>query len=73
MKVTILSAAAVAVATLVFSLLFPLQAQQPTKPASVTTPNGFIVEEVRVGSSCVVIASSTGPGARTMSAVPCSR
>ena len=49
-----------------------LWAQQNLKTTpSVLTPNGFLVEEVRVGGSCVTIVSSTGSGAHQIAAVPC--
>ena len=44
-------------------------AQQPARPLSVTTPQGFVVEEVRVGGSCVVIVSRTE--FQTLDTVPC--
>jgi hypothetical protein len=49
-----------------------LRAQQNlSKVPSVISPNGFLAEEVRVGSSCVVIVSTTGGGPRQIAAVPC--
>ncbi len=51
-----------------------LMAQQTVKAPSVISPHGFVVEEVRVGQSCVVIVSvprgvaPNGP----VAAVPCS-
>jgi hypothetical protein len=44
-------------------------AQQPVKAPSVITPHGFIVEEVRVGASCVVIVSRTE--FRVLDTIPC--
>ena len=44
-------------------------AQQPARPLSLTTPQGFVVEEVRVGGSCVVIVSRTE--FQTLDTVPC--
>jgi hypothetical protein len=38
-----------------------LTAQQSVKTPSVMTPHGFIVEEVRVGQSCVVLVFRGGP------------
>jgi hypothetical protein len=38
-----------------------LTAQQSVKAPSVMTPHGFIVEEVRVGQSCVVLVFRGGP------------
>ena len=50
-----------------------LVAQQGVKAPSVITPHGFIVEEVRVGQSCVVIVFRGGSAGPTdsMSAIPC--
>jgi hypothetical protein len=50
-----------------------LMAQQAVKVPSVITPHGFIVEEVRVGQSCVVIVSRGGPPSEHVAAVPCTR
>jgi len=44
-------------------------AQQPARAPSVITPHGFIVEEVRVGGSCVVIVSRTE--FQMLDTVPC--
>jgi hypothetical protein len=46
------------------------QQKLPQTP-SVLTPQGFLVEEVRVGGSCVVIVSTTGSGPRQIAALPC--
>ena len=43
-------------------------AQQPTVKS---IGNGFQIEEVRVGDSCVVVVSSGGPGQPVVSATPC--
>jgi hypothetical protein len=48
-------------------------AQQPVKTPSVISQHGFIVEEVRVGESCVVIVSRGGAPSNLVSAVPCTR
>ena len=50
-----------------------LTAQQPVKAPSVITQHGFIVEEVRVGQSCVVIVSRGGTPSDNIEAVPCTR
>ena len=48
-----------------------LRAQQTTpKFPSVLTRQGFSVEEVRVGASCVVVVSRGGPN-DNVAAVPC--
>ena len=44
-------------------------AQQSVKAPSVISPHGFIVEEVRVGGSCVVIVSRTE--FRVLDTIPC--
>ena len=49
-----------------------LMAQQTVKAPSVMSPHGFIVEEVRVGQSCVVIVFRGGPPSDRVEAVPCS-
>ena len=49
-----------------------LIAQQTVKAPSVMTPNGFIVEEVRVGQSCVLIVFRGGPPTDRVAATPCS-
>jgi uncharacterized membrane protein (DUF441 family) len=43
--------------------------QNHATPAMVVPPHGFVAEEVRVGGSCVVIVSTTGP--RQIAVVPC--
>ena len=54
------------------SFVVSASAQQQVKAPSVITPHGFIVEEVRVGQSCVVVVSHTGKGTdRGFTAVPC--
>jgi hypothetical protein len=50
-----------------------LAAQQSVKAPSVITQNGFVVEEVRVGQSCVVIVFRGGPPTDQVSATPCTR
>jgi hypothetical protein len=42
-------------------------------PASVTTKNGILVQEVKVGGSCVVLATYSGPDrpANEVAMVPC--
>jgi hypothetical protein len=46
------------------------QQNVPNTP-SVLTPQGSLVEEVRVGGSCVVIVSTTGSSPRQIAALPC--
>ena len=41
------------------------------KTPSVVTPNGFLLEEVRVGGSCAVVVATTGSGTRQIAALPC--
>ena len=41
------------------------------KTPSVVSPNGFLLEEVRVGGSCAVVVSTTGSGTRQIAALPC--
>ena len=48
-----------------------LAQQNPANTPSVLTPQGFLVEEVRVGGSCAVIVSTTGSGPRQIAALPC--
>lgn len=48
-------------------------AQQTTKAPSVISPHGYIVEEVRVGQSCVVLVFRGGPPTDNIAAVPCTR
>ena len=48
-----------------------LTAQQSVKAPSVMTPHGFIVEEVRVGQSCVVLVFRGGPPTDQVAATPC--
>jgi predicted S18 family serine protease len=43
-----------------------------TTAASVRTGTGLVVQEVRVGASCVVVVTTDGPGAKYVAAVPCS-
>jgi hypothetical protein len=73
MKLRILSALGIGVLVGVFGTAgVRVWAQQNlSKVPSVISPNGFLVEEVRVGGSCVVIVSSTGGGVRQITAVPC--
>jgi hypothetical protein len=63
------------VAMVVLTLAGLLMAFQPAvaqQPTSLTTKSGLVVEEVRVGSSCVVVVlRGAGPGVSTMVAVPC--
>jgi hypothetical protein len=49
-----------------------LAQQKVAKTPSVISPNGFLVEEVRVGGSCAVVVSTTGSGPRQIAALPCS-
>jgi hypothetical protein len=49
-----------------------LAQQNLEKTPSVISPNGFLVEEVRVGGSCAVVVSTTGSGPRQIAALPCS-
>ena len=66
------TASAVVVALLIIigaALATPsVGAQQPTVK---TTDNGFHVEEVRVGDSCVVVVSSSGRDQPVVTATPC--
>jgi hypothetical protein len=49
-----------------------LNAQQTSSRAPhVLSPHGFIVEEVRVGQSCVVIVSRGGPPSEHLAAISC--
>jgi len=48
-------------------------AQQTVKTPSVISQHGFIVEEVRVGQSCVVIVMRGGAPSDNVAAVPCTR
>jgi hypothetical protein len=63
-----------AVATLSVSasmwLAHPVAAQTPK---AMTTKNGFLVQEVRVGGSCVVLATYSGPDrpSNEVAMVPC--
>jgi hypothetical protein len=51
-----------------------LWAQQSLRTTpSVITPNGYLVEEVRVGQSCVVIVAKSGPPTDQVAAITCSR
>lgn len=50
-----------------------LAAQQSVKAPSVITQNGYVVEEVRVGQSCVVIVFRGGPPTDRIAATPCTR
>ena len=50
-----------------------LAAQQSVKAPAVITQSGFVVEEVRVGQSCVVIVFRGGPPTNQVSATPCNR
>ena len=45
--------------------------QNLAKTPSVISPQGFLVEEVRVGGSCAVIVATTGSGPRQIAALPC--
>jgi len=47
--------------------------QNLSKVPSVLSPQGTMVEELRVGGSCVVVVSTTGNGPRQIAAVPCGR
>ena len=49
-----------------------LIAQQTIKAPSVMSPHGYVVEEVRVGQSCVVLVFRGGPPSDRVVAVPCS-
>jgi hypothetical protein len=73
MKLRILIAIAVGVLVGVLGTLgSTLLAQQTvSKVPSVMTPHGFIVEEVQVGGSCVVIVSRTP--AEHIAATPCGK
>ena len=48
-----------------------LAQQNLSKTPSVISPQGNLVEEVRVGGSCVVVVSTTGSGPRQIAAVAC--
>jgi hypothetical protein len=56
-----------------WNLRLPAYAQsgQPTWPKT-RTSSGILVEEVKVGESCVVVVSLEGGGG-AISAIPCSR
>ena len=72
MRMRILLAGAVGVivgAGAVGTLGSTVTAQRGLRVPAVTTPNGFIVEEVRVGDSCVVVVTRGAAG--TVAAVPC--
>jgi hypothetical protein len=52
----------------------PLVYAQAASPfQKVRTSSGILVEEVKVGGSCVVVVSLEAAGARAVDAVPCSR
>jgi hypothetical protein len=73
MRLRILSALGIGVLLGVFGTAgVRVWAQQnlPQTP-SVLTPQGFLVEEVRVGGSCAVIVSTTGNGPLQIAALPC--
>jgi hypothetical protein len=48
-----------------------LMAQQAVRAPSVISPHGYIVEEVRVGQSCVVLVFRGGSPTEHVVAVPC--
>jgi hypothetical protein len=77
MRMRILIAGAIGVLVGILGTLGSTLAAQQTlsKTPSVITPHGFIVEEVRVGQSCVVVVfrgGTTGP-ADHIAATPCTR
>ena len=45
--------------------------QTMSRTPSVITPHGFLVEEVRVGGSCVVIVTRGGPPSEHVAATRC--
>jgi hypothetical protein len=47
------------------------QQQALSRLPSVITSNGFIVEEVRVGNSCVVVVARGGSPSGSLAALPC--
>jgi hypothetical protein len=73
MRVRILLAGAVGVLVGVLGTLGSTVGAQQTlsRTPSVITPRGFIVEEVRVGGSCVVIVTRGGPPSEHMATTPC--
>jgi hypothetical protein len=67
-RVQVLSLLAVIAFVFLWNATRSSQAQQPSAK---TVGSGFQVEEVRVGSSCVVVISRDGPGEPAVAAVPC--
>ena len=63
LRIAIAVAVGVVVGTL-GTLGTTVTAQRETRVPAVTTPNGFIVEEVRVGDSCVVVVTRGASGLR---------
>jgi hypothetical protein len=75
MRLRMLVAAAVGA---VFGALGTLEStvgaqQNLSQVPSVISPHGFLVEEVRVGESCVVIVARGGPPNDQVAAIPCNR
>lgn len=52
--------------------LLPANAQSPQQFPKVRTSSGILVEEVKVGGSCVVVVSEATPSG-AVTAIPCSR
>jgi hypothetical protein len=76
MKTTLITIVALTVA-LVVGFVVGSQAQPKAEGVTATSANGYTLEEVHVGNSCVVIVSGVfsngGPGQRMMTAIPCGR
>ena len=69
---TIVSAVGVLMILAVIAFVWPLRAQQ-TAGSNYMSRHGYQVEELHVGTSCVVVVSITGAGPNSVAAVPCSR
>ena len=68
LRITIALAVGVVIGTL-GTLGTTVTAQRESRVPAVTTPNGFVVEEVQVGASCVVVVTRGASG--SVAAVPC--
>ena len=67
-------ALAVVVAAVFVAIAAVAMAARPVAqtPSTATTKSGMVVEEVRVGGSCVVVVTRAGAGASDdIAAVPC--
>ena len=70
MRIRILLAGGVGVVVgALLTLGSTVTAQRGSRVPAVTTPDGFVVEEVRVGDSCVVVVTRGAGG--SVAAVPC--